>query len=155
MLKLTTSISKKIGMPDYGSRGAAVSLEVELDTCLIDDPATLSERIRHAFDIARQEVDAELAKSNGANGGDNHRDHRPQPTVSGRSTGGNGEVRLATSSQVRAIRAISARRRLDADEFANKRFGVNGLDELTLKEASAVIDELKEAQRGVGSGGDR
>jgi hypothetical protein len=36
-LKLNVGVSKKLGMPEYSSVGAACNLEVELDSGLLDD----------------------------------------------------------------------------------------------------------------------
>jgi len=66
------------------------------------------------------------------------------------TTGSQADVptRFATVSQVRAIRAICKRQNVDALQLANGRYGVNDLEELTLQEASALIDELKAAPAG-------
>ena len=144
MLKLTTSISKKIGMPDYGSRGAAVALEVELDARVVEDPAALTGQIHKLFGLARRAVDAEL--QNGSldepaapnAGGPSRAPHNNRP-VDGET------IRYATQSQVRAIRAICSRQGVNPQQFANERFQVADLEELTLREASSLIDELKAA----------
>lgn len=61
MLKLNAGFSRKIGEPSFGSRGASVNVELELDSNLIRDPDTLCDRIRNLFDLARRSVDDELA----------------------------------------------------------------------------------------------
>ncbi|MFQ5492226.1 MAG: hypothetical protein ACE5GE_16040 [Phycisphaerae bacterium] len=149
MLKLNAGFSRKIGEPNYGSRGASVNVELEVESNLIGDPDALLGRIRHLFDLARRSVDQELASAN--NGGNAPSQH------SGRGNGTNDRqpVRYATQSQQRAIRAICKRLNRDADQLAHQRFNVNGLDELTLQEASALIDELKANQAPVGNGGRR
>ena len=38
MLKLNAGISRKVGEPNYGSRGATVHLELEVESHLIQDP---------------------------------------------------------------------------------------------------------------------
>ena len=64
-------------------------------------------------------------------------------------------VRYATASQVRAIRAICKRQNGDPDRVANERFRVNDLEELTIREASTLIDELKNAPTNGRNGGAR
>jgi hypothetical protein len=156
MLKLNAGFSRKIGEPNFGSRGASVNVELELDSNLMRDPDALCDRIRNLFDLARRSVDEELAldaesaqtpagygqtarpgppRGNGRQASQRHR--APSNDHSDPS------VRHATASQLRAIRAICQRQQLDADLIANERFRVEQIEELTLQEASSLIDELK------------
>jgi hypothetical protein len=142
MLKLNAGFSRKVGEPNYGSRGASVNVELELESGLVSDPDALMGRIRQLFSLARRSVDDELHNGSQVPGnGAGHRNNRQ-------------EIRSATHSQLRAIKAICQRRRLDADQLANERFGVN-VDQLTLQEASSIIDELKAAPAGSRNGGAR
>lgn len=71
-MKLNCGFSRKIGEPHYGSRGASVNVEVELDASLVREPKELRNKIRYLFYLARKEVDHELktpttaAATNGA-----------------------------------------------------------------------------------------
>jgi hypothetical protein len=47
---------------------------------------------------------------------------------------------------VRALRAICKRARLDLDREAHDEFGVESADQLDVKQASQLIDILKERQ---------
>ena len=51
--------------------------------------------------------------------------------------------RPATASQVRALRAIAARRKIDLVGLLRDRFGLQTADELGIRQASNLIDELK------------
>ena len=51
--------------------------------------------------------------------------------------------RPATTSQVKAIRAICARRKIDLVGMLRERFGLTTADELGIRQASNLIDELK------------
>jgi hypothetical protein len=51
--------------------------------------------------------------------------------------------RPATASQVKAIRAIASRRRIDLVGLLRERFGLQTADELGIRDASNLIDELK------------
>ena len=51
--------------------------------------------------------------------------------------------RPATASQVKAIRAIASRRRIDLVGLLRERFGLQTADELGIRQASELIDELK------------
>ena len=130
MLKLNAGLSRKVGEPDYGSRGASVHLELELEGSLINDSDALLDRIRRLFQLARQAVEEELNVA--------------KPPAASRSNGknGTGRARAATASQLRAIRSIADRMGLDADQVTQDTVGV-ALTALTLRQASQVIDELK------------
>ncbi len=156
MIKLNAGFSRKIGEPNYGSRGASVNVDLELESHLIGEPEALTGRIRQLFDLARRSVDDEL------NGGPvepgNGRMTGPPPNRSNghaRTPAGTSQPRAATASQVRAIRSICQRLNINPDRLANERYRVNGLEALSLTEASALIDELKASQNANGNGGGR
>ncbi|QDT17213.1 hypothetical protein [Alienimonas californiensis] len=65
MLKLNAGLSRKIGQPDYGSRGAMVNVEVELSAELLKDPEKLRRQIRGCFEVIREAIDAELGVTDG------------------------------------------------------------------------------------------
>ena len=137
MLRLNAGFSRKVGEPDYGSRGASVNLEVELESHLVTDPDALTDRVRKLFQLAREAVNTEL---NGHWRGDNHR--RQETSTLDRQPANRQGVRPATDAQVRAIRAIAGRLKLDAEEIATQAFGVP-LEGLSLPDASALIDDLQ------------
>ena len=72
---------------------------------------------------------------------------RTSPAISGtRITTTNNSLpspRPATASQVRALRAIAARRKIDLVGMLRERFGLQTADELGIRQASNLIDELK------------
>lgn len=153
MLKLNVGLSKKIGLPDYGSRGAAVNLELELESSLVGDPDRLKERIRQLFAMAKASVEEELAAQsptgNQANGGNSARNGKSP--CNGHTNGDRRDgTRRATSSQVRALVAIAERRQLDLEGLLADRYGTRDAAELSITEASSLIDELKGAVNGTG-----
>ena len=60
MIKLNAGFSRKVGEPNYGSRGASVNLELEVESAAIQDPERMHEKIRALFSLARKAVDEEL-----------------------------------------------------------------------------------------------
>ena len=138
-LKLSIGLSRKAGEANYGSRGATVGLEMEVDADLVHQPQRLRRRIAHLFQLARQSVDRELAKPGGQNGA--------EAPVNGESTAVE-SIRSATPNQVRALRAIASDHQLDLTVELQSRFGVERPEELSLVEASQLIDMLKETQPG-------
>lgn len=150
MLKLNVGFTKKIGEANYGSRGASVNLELELDSSLVVDAARLKERVRHLFGLAKASVDEELAAGAGQAALDGNGPAAGQTT--GRRRDG---TRSATASQVRALNAIADRRKLDLPTLLFERCQIRDTAGLTITEASSLIDELKGEAAGNGNGGRR
>lgn len=159
-LTANIGISRKIADNNYGSRGASVNLQVELDTSLIQEPERLQERIRHVFHLAQESVDEELARQNGDSVNDNGHSAASNENGNGRHNGnGNGHTtprrsngRRATASQARALRAIAERQGIDLAAELQNRFGVQQPEDLSIIEASRTIDELKLSTNGHGNG---
>ena len=146
-LTLTVSKSKKIGEPNYGSKGASVSLQIEVDSSLASDPSRLQQHIRELFEQARTAVELELFG----------RDAAPAQSQNGsQPANGNGSRsngRRATQSQVRAIHAIANRQKINLVPLLSQRFQVGRPEDLSISEASELIDSLKSEP--VGNGGGR
>ncbi len=158
-LKLNVGVSRKVGLPDYGSVGASCNVEIELDSALIEhDLDAFHARVRSAYVAAHQAVHDELARlqvpveaphdppaapprhtTNGhANG-----NGRPAPPTCGQSRA----RKPATENQVRAIRSIAHRQNADLDGLLRQDFGVERPEDLSLKQASDLIDTLKAASQ--------
>lgn len=139
--KLTLGICKKVGQPAFGSVGANCNLEVELDPDLLkDDLALFHQQVRKVYAACRQAVDEELARCDQA---------EPRPMNSSNSRGRTS--RPATIPQSRAIRSMAARQGVDLTKLLNERFGVTATDNLSLSDASQLIDELKASLQSVAS----
>ena len=161
-VKLNIGLSRKVGESNYGSRGASINLEVELDNGVLNDPDQLRERVHDLYVLARQSVDEELQrpadadpseflyantnghpKSNGVANGHGHANGHASNGHSSNGKNGRVEVARATQSQIRAIFAISKRQGLDPHAIISERFRVHRMEDLTIREASALIDDLK------------
>lgn len=139
MLKLNVGAAKKVGEANYGSRGASVNLEMELESDLVAQPARLRERIRQLFGLAKESVEEEL------NGGGQH--------ASPATTNGNArqpDGRSATQSQLRAIHAIADRHHVGLPELLRDDYCVTQASELSISQASQLIDQLKAQANGTG-----
>ena len=168
-VKLNIGLSRKVGEANYGSRGASINLEVELDNGVLNDPGQLRDRVRDLYMLARQSVDDELQRPADAgetayvNGNGNGNGHARHSNGHGHANGngnghasGNGqqprmEMARATQSQIRAIFAITKRQGLDPDVLVRDKYRVHRMDDLSIREASALIDELKNGRTEVRS----
>ena len=140
--KLNIGLSRKIGEANYGSRGASVNLEVELDSGMISDSQLLRERVQLLYTMARQSVEEELFRSSdGASSEPAHSNGNGHAHGNGHHTQPPGGT--ATQSQVRAIFAIARRQRLDPLGLIQERFHRDRLEDLSIREASSLIDDLK------------
>lgn len=137
MLKLNVGLSRKVGEANYGSRGASVNLELEVEAGLVNEPDTLRGRVRQLFHMARSSIQEELNGHSSLTPTENTANH--QNGNGSRRSGG----RSATNSQVRAIHAIANRQRIDLTAELRSRFNLDRPEDLSISEASELIDALK------------
>ena len=167
-LTLNVGVSRKMGLPDYGSIGASCNLQLELDAGLLEhDLDGFHDRIRSAYVAAHQAVHDELARLQAP---DNNPavESAPAPVQAQTAasvrngvsrTSGNGHSphpqadrsrtpRAATQSQVKAILAIARRQNTDLMGLLRQEYEVQSLEHLTIRQASELIDRLKNADAG-------
>ncbi len=156
-MKIQIGVNRKIGEPSFGSRGASMSLEVELDIALLQDTDQLRERVRRLYQLARQSVDEELRRPNSGSSTivsvkppapnvvgmevNQRTDSACEPSAT--ETRRTVAVAKASPGQIRAIFAITKRQGLDANAIIRDRCGVFRMEHLTMREASSLIDELQ------------
>ena len=152
-LKLNVGVSRKVGLPDFGSIGASCGLEIELDAGLLDRvDDSFERRIREAYAAAERAVGDELARLHPASASvpPEARPHPASPRLEapssrpGGPTRGRREPRPATPNQLRAIRSLAGRLRLDLPALLREQYHASRPEELSLAQASGLIDTLKE-----------
>ncbi len=153
-IKLNLGISKKIGLPDYGSAGSSCNLEIELDTAALDRPEEFHRRVREAYSACRSAVEDELQ---------NHRQHVTKtdnrPTTPPKTEYSNSHRNSQSSRNdnrypvsvkqldfigklSKGIRGLTAQK---LDYYCQENFGKD-CNELSAKEGSQLIDLLKDAK---------
>ena len=162
-LKVNLGLSKKLGLPDYGSVGASCHVEFEVDGSLLQsDLDGFHARVRGAYVACRQAVQDELAQhqssastSSANRVGNGSAASASAPEANGNdhdSNGHNGNGgRPATEKQVTYIRQLAGQikglgvRRLET--LSQRMFGkpVAGLTSL---DASGLIDVCKGIKAG-------
>ena len=147
-LKLHVSFTKKVGLPEYSSLGAACGVELELDQSLLSaDPDGLQARVKQAYAACSRAVNEELSRQTT---GASHADHTPVTQPSHKAaTQTNGHQ--ASDKQLSYARQLAQQingfgvRKLEA--LAQKMFD-KPLAGLTTLDASGLIDTLKEIKAG-------
>ena len=158
MLKLHAGVSKKVGLPGFSSASASCTIEAELDSSLLNDTAGFQIVVQRAYQSCEQAVQDQIARLTSDDQPETTQHQPPEivevrtaPTITGASVNriptnqftNQPSPRPATASQVKAIRAIAARRKVDLVGLLRERFGLTTADELGIRQASNLIDELK------------
>jgi hypothetical protein len=170
-LKLNVGVSRKIGLPEYSSAGATCNVELELESRLLEsDLEAFHAQVRAAYDACHRAVNDELARLqaqivppatdririNGSpdrsapleNGRGHHTGTGLQRNGAPDRTGDGAQRRSskpATNSQVKAICAIARNQQINLGSLLRDEYGVDHPEDLSLAQASAVIDRLKAA----------
>lgn len=163
-LSINVGLSRKASR-DFQSTGYSINVTAELDQTLLAKPDELQRQVDDLFSQAQSALDRQAGAENAP---------LPTPDRPRRAGGGNGYVGRsangnaryarngngnghangargrggdapATASQRRAITSIADRLNVDADYEAREIVGA-GMDELTLRQASELIDHLKSLQ---------
>jgi hypothetical protein len=159
-MKLNVGVSRKVGLPNYGSVGASCNLELELDANLLErDLEAFQTQIRNAYVAAHQAVHDELARVHALPTDNPTRTGEPVPGGSSprngySKTNGREErrrihddrprtVKPATPNQVKAIVAIVRKQDTDLVGLLRHEYKVEQPEDLSIRQASELIDMLK------------
>ena len=135
-IKAIVSFNQKLGQPNYGSVGVGCSVEVELDSSLLDkDPQELRGKLDLAYMTCRQSVQSQLTPFQ-ASGSDQVHSNLSEPPIQRPS-------RPATQSQQRALWAICNQNGLNLEAVCRDEYEVPAADCLSISQASSLIDKLK------------
>jgi len=164
-LTLNVGLSKKIGLPHYGSLGVSCNVQVELDqSLLLHDLDGFHQKVKQAYGACYQAVSDELYRQQHGDtespaslpvpvSGTDNRNSNGNSTGNGTGHPANSgraslmsqpreTARRATAAQVRALEAIAQRQEIDLAALLHPRFGTEQASELSLMQASKLIEEL-------------
>ena len=133
--KLTVGLQQKVGQPNYGSLGASCTVEVSLaedDAC---DAQAVTSHIRAAFRQCRDRITEELSSAPGSDA------LMAEQTTSAAQT--QRQPKSASEAQLRVLRLIAKKQGVDLAGVASERFNNGNLAELTMRQASQMIDLMK------------
>jgi hypothetical protein len=143
-MKISVGLQKKVGQPNYGSLGASCHVEFEIDAAMIESNLDgFHNKINGAYLACRQAVNAQLRQQEVG--------QSQAPLAENRKQSQNGSSRTETDrggavtpNQLKAIYAIAKRLRLNPELLVNERFDCHVPEDLTFREASQLIDELRQ-----------
>ena len=153
-ISVNVGLSRKSSV-DYQSQGQSINITAELDQSLLAKPQELQQQIAGLYQQAQDALDraGDTTPANHANGSNGSRvstavngrknghNTGPAATAPPRANGKTTSEPSLTASQERAILSICRRQKLDPQTYCQDEFGCQ-LGELTVREASAIIDSL-------------
>ena len=125
-LKANVGVSRKVADNNYGSRGASVNVEVELESALVNEPERFFDRIRQVFRLAQQSIDEELTRqqagvaNHATNGAGNGRGTQAIERTAGNGHTGNGNGQHSNGSRRQRQRPEQQRQRQDRQREATQ-----------------------------------
>ena len=145
---INVGLSKKLGLPDFGSVGATCNVTFEADHNLLDrDLEGFQQRVKNAFAACRDAVQNQLAREINASAGNDAGASNNYANGNGSNGNGHGasEKQLAFARQLaKAIQGLGIRR---LETLAQRIFG-KPLAAMTSLDASGLIDTLKSVKDG-------
>jgi len=152
-LKVSVGLSKKVGLPDYGSLGASCHVEVELDSSLLRQNLDgFQQQVRRAYVACAQAVNDELARQHGQRqAGPQPQGQAPAPTNGASRNGKVGDRKRASEKQLDYAQKLAGQvKGLGTRQLAalTQKMFQKPLADLSGLEASSLIDTLKEFKAG-------
>jgi hypothetical protein len=143
--KLSVGLQKKLGLPGYSSIGASCHVEFEVETSLMESNLEgFHKKVHSAYSACQQAVNEQLARYQSTSTNLSDQSHSQ---LNGQTNPNPHQVRQessrATRNQLRSIFAIARNQGLDPLQLVRKRFNLDQPEDLTIREASSLIDELK------------
>ena len=127
-LKINVGLSRKIGEPNYSSRGGNVHFEAEVEATLVRDAEELHKRIRYLFGLAEEALEEQLAS--------------PPSQAEAALVNGQSTPARATTRQLALIERLAAQRDVELEALLVDAFDTEACEHLSRSEASRLIDIL-------------
>ena len=145
MIKLNVGASRKVSDNHYGSRGGNVNIELELDSTLALDSTKLRDHIRKLFDLANASLTEELQANNEHASVEDSHQQRDGANLNGNGAGNAVAVvpvRYASEKQLALIQGLIRKSKIPFQPLLGE-CKVNSFNELTVQQASRMIESLK------------
>lgn len=143
--KLSVGLQKKLGLPGYSSIGASCHVEFEVETSLMESNLEgFHQKVQRVYSACQQAINEQLARYQSTPPNLND---PPRTQLNGQNNPNPQQVKQessrATRNQIRSIFAIARNQGLDPLQIVRTRFNLDLPEDLTIREASSLIDELK------------
>ena len=125
-LKINVGLSRKLGEPNYSSRGGSVHFEAEVEGTLVREPEELRKRIRYLFRLAEEALAEQLTAAT--------------TNVDVALTKGQLERRSVTERQLGLIERLAAQSEISIEALLADVFDTDACEHLSVGEASRLID---------------
>ena len=156
-VKLNVGLSKKVGLPDYGSLGASCNVELELDSVLLhQDLQAFHEHVRTAYVACHQAILDELSRQqaspvpNNGHSAPQRADPPPKEATAAPRTNGQ-RSSLPSSKQLGYLRQLASEINglgpAKLERLSERLYGTR-VAALSRFDASALIDTLKAIKDG-------
>ena len=145
MIKLSVGACKKITDGNYGSRGGNVNIELEQDSSLALYSQKLRDHIRKLFDLANASLEEELQGTTEPASVEELSHQRNDDSFNGNGAGNAvtvAPVRFATEKQLALIQGLLRKSKIPYQPLLGE-CKVNSFNELTVQQASRMIESLK------------
>ena len=138
MLKINASFSKKVPVPgeDYSSQSFHASIECECADALTSEQ--LQAKIHATFELVKSAVESELRGKPAAKAEATAQPAKAEPAKPDAGKASNRQIKFITDLATAQGLSLS-----DLNAGIQKRFGIGGLYDLSRREASLLLDELK------------
>jgi hypothetical protein len=150
MIKISANLSKKVPLPgvDYSSQQIGAAMEIEISDT--DRPDAIKQRIQEVYALLSQTVDEQISSAAPPARASASVRQPVTPTNGRRYQSQNGRSNsgrpvMATEAQQRALYAIAKQMNLDLKEILAS-YNAADASQLTVRDASALIDDLKSQQ---------
>lgn len=144
MIKLSASVCKKVPLPgvEFSSQSYSAGMEVEVSSGTA--PEELKRKLQSLYGLLEESIQEQIEGGQPEVPGNGHQ--RSPGQRNNHAGNGNGSSRGATEAQQRAIQAI-ARSHGYSDQrlggLISESFGVGSICDLSIGQASSLIDTLK------------
>ena len=142
MLKLNVGLNRKVGEPNYGSRGGSVNMEVELDNSLMQEPERLRETVSRLFEMVRKSLELELGADSDCGRSGNEQVAVVRPEKQTLQEAITAQAKQATAKQLGFLQNLARTQRRNLEEECEQAFQTFP-ERLTSKQASQLIEKWR------------
>ena len=147
MLSIMVGVTRKIGLPNYGSVGANCTVESEADSSLLEDLERFHQKLRSTYAAAWEAVEEQLQQRSQPNGPD----VIAGPAADSAALSGQPATPRQIEYAHKLSDQISEMGTAQLGSFTQDVFG-KSIQALSCTEASRLIDLLKQIRAGKASG---